>query len=341
MSVFGKYLKFLLFEDKIGNDIKSQTTIYNRWIKHNKTVYSVAEPIDCKTLQVKYKRPIRYTETQYKRLVTVYDRTLGVMPFKAVQGNKMLLGYGLDGLITIPIDCEWNNLTIGGTSGSGKSSLAKSIILNLILNGIEVYIMDCKNSFDYDLFKHNTKLYKGVNEFPSFLHEVSIELEKRLKHKQNKPLIVVIDEFYSIKTLKDGKKLFDVLAINLSICRAANVHHILLTQRSSSDIIPTSIMINVSTRIALQQATPQESHNLIFCHDAFYLNQKGHSYLCENGRLTEMKSFYLSDHEIENLLPPPPRQIDKIPTGEHDSIKNEVKYVKSYVVGGMNDGVNT
>lgn len=54
-----------------------------------------------------------------------------------------------------------------------------------------------------------------------------------------------------------------------------------------------------------------------------------------------MKSFYLSDHEIENLLPPPPRQIDKIPTGEHDSIKNEVKYVKSYVVGGMNDGVNT
>lgn len=319
---------FRLFEDRIGNDIRSQTKIYKRWVKRDKVVYSVEKEIDVRTLQIKYKRPIRYTETPYYRLITVYDKQLTSMPFEAVEGNKIVFGMGLDGLISIPLNEEMNSILITGCSGSGKSCMAKSVITNLILNGIETWIIDNKKSHDYDVFKNHLLLYKGVDQFPEFLGRVSNELDSRLSKKHNEPLVIVIDEVFAIKLLQHGKFLYDKLSVILSTCRGGNVHFIIISQKSTTSVLPSEITTHISIRVALQQSTKQESQNVIYCDEAYYITSKGRGYLSINGRLKELSSFYLTDTEIKQRLP----KVEEI------SLVEDVTITKSYVVGGNEYG---
>lgn len=328
MIVVPSKFLFRLFEDKIGNDIRSQTKVYKRWIKKDKVVYSVEKEIDVKTLQIKYKRPITFRETQFSRFIIVYDKQLGSIPFEAVEGNKIVFGVGLEGLVTIPLNTEINSLLIAGCSGSGKSSMTKSIITNLILNNIPTWVMDNKKSHDYDVFENHLPLYKGIEQFSEFLNKVSNELDSRLLKKHNKPLVIVIDEVFSIKLLKNGKILLDKLAVLLSTCRGGNVHFIIVSQRSTTSVLPSEITTHISIRVALQQSTKQESINVIYSDDAYYITSKGRGYLSINGRLNEFCAFYLTDTEIEERLP----KVDKISPVE------DVKIVKNYVIGGNTYG---
>lgn len=319
-----KWFKFLIFEDVIGNEIKQLTNVYHRWIKSNKVVYSVGDEINVKYLQVKYKKPVLYYETEFYRFVVVYDKELTSIPFEPIEGNKLLIGNSLDGICSIKINTEMNHVLLGGCTGSGKSSLAKVMITNLILNEIEVLIHDNKSSDDYDIFKRHCKLTKGVEEFETFLNQVETRCHKRMSGKESKsPLIIIIDEIFALKLEKSKAKLYDRLALLLSTARSANIHFVIISQRMTTEILPSSITTHCSIRVCLQSSTKQESQNTIYSDNAYFINNKGRGYLSINGRLTLIQSFYLTDSEIDKLLPI-----------VCDNLEQTVKQtVKNYIIG--------
>ena len=315
---------FYLFEDKIGNEIQEQTKIFNRWVKKDRVVYSVSSSIDVMSLQIKYKKPITYQQTQYSRLVTVFDQPLKSVPFQTTKG--LLLGNTLNGLKSLKLNEELNHVLLCGCSGAGKTSACQVIILNLILQGVTVWVHSNKKSMDYDLFAKHCRVSKGVEQFSELLGLIEKKMEEREESKSNPPLVVVIDEVFAIKTY--DKKLYDRLAVILSTSRSFNIHIIILTQRSTVEVLPATITSHCSVRLSLQTSTPQESINLIHVPDSYFLTQKGHGYLCINGRLEEIKTFHLNTTEIERLLPP----VNVI-------VEKEVKpKVKSYIIGGNLDG---
>ena len=309
--------KFILFKDSIGEEISTQTKIYNRWIKKNKVVYSIATPIDVKSLQIKYKKPITYQETQYHRLVTVYDKQLKPTPYQPVNG--LLIGKSLDKIESLKINTELNHLLLSGVSGSGKSTSARTMILNSILQDIEIYVHDNKSSNDYDIFKNHLHLSKGIEEFSDLLKE----LENKINSHNKKPILVFIDEVFVLKLGDKKEKFYDRLALILSTARSFNIHFVIISQRCTTEILPSALTTHCSNRICLQTSTKQESQNMIYCEDAYYVTKKGYGYFSINGKLKQITTFYLTDDEINNLLPPV----------EFNQIIEETS--KSYLVGGV------
>lgn len=253
---------------------------------------------------------IIYKNFCYK--VRVYNFILSpICDFEMVTSKKLVLGKGYDGLVKIPLNDETNNYLIVGASGSGKSSLAISILKNLKENGVELWVSDNKGSHDYD-FLH-LPMTKNVYDFMGMLSKFELEVEKRLsKDKKHKPLLFVIDEVFPIACLesKTKKELYNRLALVMSRCRSANCHIMIISQRSTTDIIDSRLMANISNRICLATASAQESINVLGDSTAFHISQIGRGILSINGRFTEFQSFYLPKPKFDKIQQEEPITIE-------------------------------
>ena len=241
------------------------------------------------------KRHCEIVRKDYNFILKVFHYQLPkFIEYEFHQTNDLVLGVGYNGLARIPLNSETNNYLIVGASGSGKSCLAISIIYNLIQNNVEVWIVDNKESFDYD-FLH-APLYKGVNECISILTKFELEINKRMKqNKRHQPLLLVIDEIFPFLCLesKDRKRVMNQLALILSKCRSVNCHVMIITQRATTDIIDSKILANISNRICLATSSKQESINILSSDIAFNISTVGRGYLAINGKLKEFQSYYL------------------------------------------------
>lgn len=246
-------------------------------------------------LQNILKHHIELKYENYNYILKVFHQQLkDFYEYEYHKTKDMILGQAYGGLARIPINSEQNNFIIVGASGSGKSCLAISIIYNLIQNNVEVWIVDNKESFDYDFL--DAPLYKGVIECLSIINKFEIEIDKRMKqNKRHQPLLLVIDEIFPFLCLesKDRKRVMNQLALILSKCRSVNCHVMILTQRATTDIIPSMILANINNRICLQTSSKQESINVLNCDIAFDINKVGRGYLSINGKLKEFQSYYL------------------------------------------------
>ena len=245
-------------------------------------------------LECVLKRKVSIIKSNYRYYVKVYRYSLSnYCEYEPIKSNHLILGVGYDGIVNIPINDETNNYLIVGASGSGKSSLAISILQNLILNHIDVIICDNKSSYDYDgLTSH---LYKGLDETIYQINQFENLINKRLKeNKQHQPILLVIDELFPFLTLdtKPRKQILNQIALMMSKCRSVNAHIMLITQRATSDIIDTKILTNISTRICLATSSVQESINVLNTGIAFDIDTVGRGILSVNGHLQEFQSYY-------------------------------------------------
>lgn len=279
--------------------------------------YKISSTLDDKNIRqledtIKHHVEVIYKDFRYK--VRVYHDLLSAKcDFESVKSKELVLGNGYDGLVTIPLNEETNNYLIVGCSGSGKSCLAVSIIKNLKDNGVEVWISDNKGSHDYDFL--NLPTTKNVYEFMVMLDKFEDEVERRLsEEKKHKPLLYVIDEVFPIACLESKlkKNVFNKLALIMSRCRSANAHIMIISQRSTTDIIDPRLLANISNRICLATSSQQESINVLGDDTAFRIETIGRGILSINGRFTEFQSFYLKKPKS-----------DKKAQAEQITIKNE------------------
>ena len=164
---------------------------------------------------------------------------------------------------------DYPHFLISGQSGSGKSYLANQIVVQAIIKGYEVVILDPKRS--YGLYRDFADYSYELDDIVSKLKSVESEMSERMKQLQPeldknpnvlavdvgfKPMLVVIEEYISLISSLDKKQKEEVERIvkNLSVlARQSNIHILMVMQAAGTENINATTRSNL-TKILLGNA---------------------------------------------------------------------------------------
>lgn len=221
---------------------------------------------------------------------------------------------------------ETKHLLIGGTTGAGKSSFIHSIILGLVLSGLNVvdkkghttpyiYLFDPKKvefskyaclpccSVEIDTRKIAEKLEMLVGVMEQRL----TMLEKRgytdYKEMNIPALFIFIDELADL--VMCGEPTIEKNITRLAqLGRSAGIHLIIATQNPIAKVLTSLIKANMTTRIALQCATKMSSVVMLDHIGAEKLLGKGDALLKLPSKTTEVRlqGCYCSPERVKELI---------------------------------------
>lgn len=196
-----------------------------------------------------------------------------------------------------------------GKSGSGKSSLLFSMILQLLMSGSEVYFIDPKSEFSaFQEFYPLERIQEDTEAILELLRYVCGELKRRQKvvakavKKQQKiglrgydigltPIVVVADEIGSAVASMDTKQKKEFLALLTQIVqkgRSVSVFCIVATQSPKTDTtLSSDIRSQFATKILLGSANA-ETQRMAFDGE-----------VATKGGVERFKGFYISDGKTD------------------------------------------
>ncbi len=202
---------------------------------------------------------------------------------------------------------EMPHILCAGSTGSGKSVFESSIICSLAYSKpsdeLQFYLVDTKK-VDLPLFKslpHVRCVADDLEKFHNMMSEVMLETRRRLNllqgascrkiqdyHKLGYKLpymVVIMDEFGDLMELdhsakkaglyEDTPTVSSWIKQAVQIGRAAGVHIIACTQRSSVKTVSGDIKANLPCRIALRLPTGTDSRTILGTNGAENLLGKG------------------------------------------------------------------
>lgn len=148
----------------------------------------------------------------------------------------------------------------------------------------------------YSLFKDEKA--KNIDEYNQKL--ASDDKSKKLPH-----IVIIIDEIYQLPMWQEHKKDFEQSIIKLAQkSRAAGIHMVLATQKSSADILSGVIRTNIPSRIAFMTKDAMGSRVII--------DEGGAESLCSRGDMlyypvdahcpTRVQGAYIGREETEKVL---------------------------------------
>ena len=185
---------------------------------------------------------------------------------------------------------DFPHMLISGTTGSGKSIYAHSILMSLIMRNrpeeLKLVLVDPKRvemANYHDLPHLLCPVIKEPSQAKVCLDKLISEMERRfslfeyagvrdlpgfnkeyapIAHVEKLPYIVVfIDEFAD---LADTCKGIDESVVRLAQkARAAGIHLIIATQRPTTDVITGTIKANLPTRVALSVGSVTDSMTIL------------------------------------------------------------------------------
>lgn len=201
--------------------------------------------------------------------------------------NPTLIPLGMsdeDKLITLDIR-KAPHILIAGTTGSGKSILSHSIIKSLINRStpeqLKLALIDPKR-VEFNRYKEDPHLYCPIVKDPCDIEKVLDDLAKEVETRFEKfmevnardideynasaseklPYIILLaDEFADVQEMvKTSLERFVRIAQR---SRAAGIHLILATQRSTPKVLSGALKANFPTKIALCLTSPVDSMTII------------------------------------------------------------------------------
>ncbi|MCC8356897.1 MAG: type IV secretion system DNA-binding domain-containing protein, partial [Oscillospiraceae bacterium] len=189
------------------------------------------------------------------------------------RNSELVLGVGLLGPVAVDISTV-PHILLGGSTGSGKSVLLKTLLMQAIKKGADVYIADLKGGVDFPQVWHE-KCTLVFEEEPllEILENLVGELERRKRllsladcpnidvynkrcSQDLRRIIIACDEIAEVLDRsgrsKDQKLLIEKIESRLSTIarqgRAFGLHLILATQRPDANILPGQVKNNMDTR---------------------------------------------------------------------------------------------
>ena len=198
---------------------------------------------------------------------------------KLPEGNSVIaLGQTLDGPLTVDLAVT-PHMLIGGSTGSGKTYLVKSITAQALAKNYKVFLIDLKGGVDFprewqgdrcsyadnrenvlSLLSHLTHtLYSRKSTFQDREPPCASlnEFNSLLPNKAMPRIIVVCDEIAELTDTtgldKPNKELVTAIIGQLStlarLGRAFGIHLVLATQRPDANVLPGQIKNNIDIRI--------------------------------------------------------------------------------------------
>ena len=164
---------------------------------------------------------------------------------------------------------DYPHFLISGASGSGKSYFANQIVIQAIIKGYEVVILDPKRS--YGLYRNFTDYVYELDDIVSKMQSVESQMAQRMQQLQPeldknpnvlavdvgfKPKLIVIEEYISLISSLDKKQKEEVERIvkNLSVlARQSNIHIMIVMQAAGTENINATTRSNL-TKILLGNA---------------------------------------------------------------------------------------
>lgn len=164
---------------------------------------------------------------------------------------------------------DYPHFLISGQSGSGKSYFVNQIVIQAIVKGYDVVILDPKRSYglyrnftdySYELDNIVTKMQSVESQMISRMQELQPELDRNPNvlaiDVGFKPMLVVIEEYISLISSLDKKQKEEVERIvkNLSVlARQSNIHILMVMQAAGTENINATTRSNL-TKILLGNA---------------------------------------------------------------------------------------
>ncbi len=207
---------------------------------------------------------------------------------------KVPLGVTSEGPLVLDLVADGPHLLIGGTTGSGKSELLRSMVAGLALSAdpdhLAFVLIDYKGGAAFDRCAEMPHVAGMVTDLDDRLAERALLcLEAELKHREERlravgaenlaafraqsssrddplpRLVVVVDEFATL-----AAELPEFLSSLVGIAqrgRSLGVHMVLATQRPAG-VVTDDIRANTSCRIALRVTDRHDSNDVIDSPDA-------------------------------------------------------------------------
>ena len=285
---------------------------------------------------------IKYT---YKELwIEVFNQTQKTLyEYETVNSKGAVafpVGYNRQGkLITCDLSSGEPHMLIAGETGSGKSTVLRSIITNLILTkNIKLHLIDLKNGAEFSIFRKCSKVEnfcRTRSEAKKVLEYLSEEIDRRYDlffkndcvdiKEYNRKIshmgyeVLVIDEFADLQAEKNSLLLLEELAAK---ARACGIHMIIATQRPDHQILNGRIKANVTTILGLKTMNEMNSRIIIDDVGLEKLRGKGHGILKRGSFVSELQCPYLTTERARELLKP--TYVDK-PVKAESHRQGEVK----------------
>lgn len=230
------------------------------------------------------------------------------------------VGYDRRGkLITCNLTSGEPHLLIAGETGSGKSTVLRAIITNILLTkNIKLHLIDLKRGAEFQIFarcKNVENFARTKSEAYQVLNLVSKEVDRRYDlfyendvvdiKEYNRKVgklgyeMLIIDEFADLHREKQSIALLEEIAAK---ARACGISLCISTQRPSRDILNGVIKANVTSVLGLKTLNDINSR-IVIDHDGLEdLAGKGQGIFKKNGEEVLIQCPYLTTERARELL---------------------------------------
>lgn len=132
-----------------------------------------------------------------------------------------------DKVIYFDVDRD-KNLLVVGVTGTGKSNLFNSIILNMLMkrDGTRIVILDSQ-SINYNSYSDVVEVVNDEDEIINKLKSIRREFEERIVNGNRDRIVIFIDEIYEI--IKNDISVKDDINYLLEVGSSMNIHIIMST----------------------------------------------------------------------------------------------------------------
>lgn len=273
-----------------------------------------------------HKIDIRYT---YKEIVIeefIKSEKTNI-PYEVVRkrGNVIIvIGYTRDGrLVTCDLSHGEPHMLIAGETGSGKSTILRSIITNLIITtSVKMHLCDLKNGTEFRLFEKcgSVKSFaRNIASVKRLLSDLIVEVDLRYDafykydvvdiEEYNRLFpkskfdyeVLVIDEFADLQNDKDVMHDLEELGRK---ARACGIYMILATQRPDHKVLSGGIKANVTNVLGLKTTNALNSNIILDAAGLEDLRGAGHGIFKRGGKLEYIQAPNLTTDNAKDLLRP-------------------------------------
>ncbi len=202
------------------------------------------------------------------------------------------------------------HVLIAGTTGSGKTALARTMLASLALGNLpsdlQIVLIDPKGRGFAALASWPHVRHKAIADTTAGVIELTRlvdEMERRDRQQISKPLLVVaVDELADL--LQTGGKAAEAALTRLAQRgREAGIHLIACTQKPSAGLIGSAIKANFPIRLVGSTASREEARYASGISDsgAETLEGKGDFLLIVRGEATRFQAAWIGEAELQSL----------------------------------------
>jgi S-DNA-T family DNA segregation ATPase FtsK/SpoIIIE len=317
----GKGLAYPILKGKTKTDI---STIYRFTLPAGLSIKDFDDKKEAIENYIGAEVDMKYT---YKEImIEVYNSNKKTfyeyVPTKVKGEVPIIIGYDIrEELISCDLSSGEPHMGIYGESGSGKSTIIRTIITNLILmSDVTLHLVDLKNGAEFNLFRNSSKVAsfcRNTKETHDLLMSLSIEVDRRydlfyekdvkdikeynkkFKLKKMDYQILIVDEFADLDAKSDDMNLLKLLARK---SRACGIHILLSTQRPSSKILDGDIKANITSILGLKTINSTNSSIIIDEVGLEKLRGNGHAKFKRGGKLIEVQCPFLDTDPCKELI---------------------------------------